>query len=1543
MTTLSKKSNTALAEEMKKLQQEMAVTKKKSAPFSVFHMETWADNSPNEIYFLNEDGVVWSANKIAKELRGKKITGKKMIDSFEKVSQPIAKKAIDIVLKKGNYQEFVIRGLNKKREETDFCKYKLTAITENKKIAGAVVEIENYTKIIQLEQELKSSEQKYIDFMDQIPSPVLIYVDFKIVFVNKAAFELFGIKYNRKSCKVENPDIFAYVLPHYQTIIKQRLKKILNDEKVPLLELEIKTVSGKVLFLQTQSTKADYRGKPAVQVIFNDITHRKKIEKSVQESEHSLSQVLKNINELVYYVEFLPNGKKRVKYVGKQIEKIYGVSYEENKEKGKTLKNLFHPEDNAKVEQALAEAKRTKQPQEIVYRFLNRKKQKYIWIEERIIPQIDEAGNYVGNFGFIKDVTTQIDYEQRLKQEKLMAQNYLDVANVLLVVIDNDQRVTLINKMGCDVLEYLEEEIIGKNWFDNFVSPEDRTKMKTSFMNVLKGIPPIDEFKETEIISKSGKRRMVSWKTSVIYDEQGKIISFLSSGEDITEKIIAEKALKESERKFRMLAENATDVVYRISLFPEIKYEYVSPSVTSLTGYTPEEFYKNPGLSFNIIFPEDIQLLARIPQKKLDKDKYAHLKIPQLTLRWVKKDGTLIWTETRNKLIRDKSNKIVAVEGISRDVTLQKQSEIELKDSEKRFRILSNATFEGIIFSENERIIDANDQFLKLFGYKDSKEFIGKNLIDDFVVESQRAFARSHMRKLKSEPFEVNAITKNGLLLTVEAKGQNIPYFGRNIRATVIYNITQRKQHQHELEQSRENYKSLIDHSPTGILIYEGNVLKFANPSALKLIEADSFSQISLKEKYFFLFPEFKKQAIENERLAQNGQPVPFSEIKLKTLQGNTLILESKPIVIKYDGADAIQIVLQDITPQKQLIKEQLRAQIAEETNYNLQQEISERKHAERTLQQTQKYTRLLIDSSLDMICASNKEGYITEFNAAAQKTFGYELHEVMGKHVSMLYANSPIRIKTAYEELYQKGKYAGEVINIKKDGQKFISFLSASVLKNDEGELLGAMGVSRDISEMKKAEQELRNSEERYRAIYDQVFIGIAKMALNGKFIQVNEQMCNMLGYSKEELCMKTFMDITVKEDIPTSVGIMKKLASGQIEKATFEKRYLHKNGKIVNANIATSVVMDALGNPSHFISIFQNITERVKLEHDRQSQSARHNAIIESSSHIIWTTDKQMCLTSFNKNYAADLIKHYDVEAYIGLSVVSVKVVLTEEYNNYWLKKYEAVLRGEHQYFETKMIDRQNNVVWREIFLNPIFDELGNLVEVAGIGLDITEKKLANEKIRNSLQEKEVLLKEVHHRVKNNLQVISSILNLQSSYVKDQSTLNILKESQDRIKSMAFIHESLYQTKDFSSINFSEYVVNLAQNLLHSYSSIEHEIKLNLDIQNVFLNLDLAIPCGLIINEIVSNALKYAFVDKKEEAEIMIKMHIKGESLNLEIRDNGVGLPKHIDYRNTESLGLQLVVTLVDQLNGKIELDCTKGAHYSILFKQNQVKNRI
>ncbi len=202
-------------------------------------------------------------------------------------------------------------------------------------------------------------------------------------------------------------------------------------------------------------------------------------------------------------------------------------------------------------------------------------------------------------------------------------------------------------------------------------------------------------------------------------------------------------------------------------------------------------------------------------------------------------------------------------------------------------------------------------------------------------------------------------------------------------------------------------------------------------------------------------------------------------------------------------------------------------------------------------------------------------------------------------------------------------------------------------------------------------------------------------------------------------------------------------------------------------------------------------------------------------------------------------------------------------------------------------------------------------------------------------SIREKEILLQEVHHRVKNNLQVISSILNLQSSYVKDQSSLDILRESQNRIKSMSFIHESLYQTRDFSRIEFSDYILSLSNNLIHSYSIEAGKIKLSTDFKKVFLSLDQAIPCGLIVNELVSNALKYAF-PQGTTGEISLKIKESDNIIRIHIADNGIGLPADLDVEHSESLGLQLVYTLIDQLDATIEVNSEKGTNYLITFEK-------
>ncbi len=215
-----------------------------------------------------------------------------------------------------------------------------------------------------------------------------------------------------------------------------------------------------------------------------------------------------------------------------------------------------------------------------------------------------------------------------------------------------------------------------------------------------------------------------------------------------------------------------------------------------------------------------------------------------------------------------------------------------------------------------------------------------------------------------------------------------------------------------------------------------------------------------------------------------------------------------------------------------------------------------------------------------------------------------------------------------------------------------------------------------------------------------------------------------------------------------------------------------------------------------------------------------------------------------------------------------------------------------------------------------------------------EMIERKRAEERIKLSLQEKEVLLKEIHHRVKNNLQIISSLLNLQSSNLNKEAAA-AFKESQNRIKSMALIHEKLYQSSDLSRVDFGEYVGCLTTHLVRSYTS-NPGVSVSMDIRGISLDIDTAIPCGLIINELVSNSLKYAFPDGRTGI-IHIDMALDNGAYRLTVGDNGIGLSQGTNYRNTGSLGLQLVDTLVDQLEGTIELVPEKGATFMITFKEN------
>jgi two-component system, sensor histidine kinase PdtaS len=216
-----------------------------------------------------------------------------------------------------------------------------------------------------------------------------------------------------------------------------------------------------------------------------------------------------------------------------------------------------------------------------------------------------------------------------------------------------------------------------------------------------------------------------------------------------------------------------------------------------------------------------------------------------------------------------------------------------------------------------------------------------------------------------------------------------------------------------------------------------------------------------------------------------------------------------------------------------------------------------------------------------------------------------------------------------------------------------------------------------------------------------------------------------------------------------------------------------------------------------------------------------------------------------------------------------------------------------------------------------------------------DITARKIADEAIRASLREKEVLLKEIHHRVKNNLQVVSSLLGLQSRTMDDLATRRKFQESQNRVHSMALVHESLYQSENLSEIDFPSYIDQLATHLLRSYGVDSQRVHIAASIDNLRLTMDTAIPCGLIINELVSNSLKYAFPDGRTGT-VRIEMRQQDDhEIRLDVSDDGVGLPEGVSFSSTKSLGLRLVRTLSDQLSAKLEMQREGGARITLTFQ--------
>ncbi len=613
--------------------------------------------------------------------------------------------------------------------------------------------------------------------------------------------------------------------------------------------------------------------------------------------------------------------------------------------------------------------------------------------------------------------------------------------------------------------------------------------------------------------------------------------------------------------------------------------------------------------------------------------------------------------------------------------------------------------------------------------------------------------------------------------------------------------------------------------------------------------------------------------------------------------------------------------------------------------------DITERKRAEATLAFERSQLLSIFDGIDDVVYVTDPFTYeVLYANKAMKEKFGGELvggicyREFQRRDSPCDFCTNPIILK-------EKDKpYHWEYYNPSVD---LYFMIMDRIIKWPDGRDV-RFEIAKDITESKKAEEALKKAhdnleklvEERTKQLetaYNRLKEsekGLAeaqRMAHIGNWswdITTNElfwsdEVYRIFGLNPQEFKVTYDLVLTYvhPEDLDHLINAINEGLNGRpcdvdyrIILADGEERIVHTEAEIIFYE--ENVPVQAKG-------IVQDITERKKAEEKIKTLA---NAL-ESSDDAIVTKSLEGIITSWNRG--AEQIYGYSAEEILGKDI---SILEPANLKGELKQLIETIKQGERvKHYETLRLKKDGTLINASVTLSPIFDSSGELVAISAIARDITERIKAEKTL---VEMDKIRIKEIHHRIKNNLQVISSLLDLQAEKFQDKEVLEAFRESQSRVLSMSLIHEELYKGDGTDNVNFSVYLQKLADNLFQTYSLGSKNIRLYMDLEeNAFFNMDTAVPLGIIVNELVSNSLKHAFTEKEGDVRVRLCREEKNHEISkpffsLTISDNGKGIPENIELESVESLGLQLVNILIDQLDGNIELKREQGTEFRITF---------
>ena len=614
-------------------------------------------------------------------------------------------------------------------------------------------------------------------------------------------------------------------------------------------------------------------------------------------------------------------------------------------------------------------------------------------------------------------------------------------------------------------------------------------------------------------------------------------------------------------------------------------------------------------------------------------------------------------------------------------------------------------------------------------------------------------------------------------------------------------------------------------------------------------------------------------------------------------------------------------------------------------------QDITDRKLAEEALREGEEQFRTLADAIPQLCWTANADGWIFWYNRRWYEYTGTTPEQMEGWGWQSVHDPAVLPdVMVRWQASIATGKPFDMVFPLLGADGVFRPFLTRIMPVCDQsGKVARWFGTNTDISEQRRTEEALRESEEKLSMALRSAGMGAWRLELGDQRRQFDDQVCHCLGIDPARFdgTAEAFVATVHPDDRDALAAALQKTIEGGAPYVV-EYRAVWPDGRIRHIASRGRLARDVAGEPQWVDGLLWDITERKRVEEDLQATLQRFYTVLASMYYgiLLVTNDGQV---EFANQAFCDLFGLAEAPAdLVGLAAGET----LEKIKHAYLHPDEAFARireivGRGRPVKGEELSMLGGGTWLRDFV-PL-DLLGKSYGRLWLHFDITERKRSEESLREAhdelakqmeqrtrdLREKEVLLKEIHHRVKNNLQVISSLVNLQADGTSDETVRAVLRDVTHRVRSMALVHEKLYQSADLAHIDFAEYARSLLGYLWRAHGAKAAAVRLTFDLESLSLPVDAAVPCGLILNELAGNALKHAFPDQSV-GDVAVSLHLDANRLvSMSVRDNGVGLPEGLDWRQARSLGLRLVQMLAGQLHGTSELNRLDGTEFLITFK--------